>query len=132
MGIGVVMQVKAVACALIYLSYNICQNPIIAIQSNVNPEDLPQTTALVSFAQLFGGVLGIGVCGNVFASELSQYLKKYAPEAPFTLVRDSVEAIYTLPVEQRPGVIHAYVLVNSFLLTAALLLMLNLEFLLGC
>ena len=86
--------------------------PIVAIQSNVNPEDLPQATALVSFAQLLGGVLGISVCGTVFANELSSGLKKYAPEAPFKLVRDSVEAIYTLPVEQRAGVIHAYVLVN--------------------
>jgi hypothetical protein len=39
--------------------------------------------ALVTFPQLFGGVLGIGVCGTVFGNELSQYLKKYAPEAPF-------------------------------------------------
>jgi len=61
---------------------------------------------------LLGGVLGISVCGTVFANELSSGLKKYAPEAPFKLVRDSVEAIYTLPVEQRAGVIHAYVLVN--------------------
>lgn len=88
----------------------VMQTPVIAIQSNVNPEDLPQTTALVSFAQLLGGVLGIAVCGTIFANELSSGLKKHAPEAPFKLVRDSVEAIYTLPVEQQAGVIHAYVL----------------------
>jgi hypothetical protein len=92
------------------------QNPIVAIQSNVEPKDLPQTTALVTFAQLFGGVLGIGVCGTVFANELSSGLMKYAPDAPFGLVRDSVEAIYTLPVEQRAGVIHAYVLVIQIFL----------------
>jgi hypothetical protein len=61
---------------------------------------------------LFGGVLGIGVCGTVFANELSAGLKQFAPEAPFTLVRNSIEAIYTLPVELQAGVIHAYVLVN--------------------
>jgi len=93
LGVGMVMQI-----------------PVVAIQANVDPEDLPQTTALVSFAQLFGGVLGIGVCGTVFANELSAGLMKYAPEAPFGLVRHSVEAIYTLPVEQQAGVIHAYVL----------------------
>jgi hypothetical protein len=87
------------------------QNPVVAIQANVDPVDLPQTTALVSFAQLFGGVLGIGVCGTVFANELTSGLTKYAPGAPFGLVRHSVEAIYTLPVEQQAGVIHAYVLV---------------------
>jgi hypothetical protein len=85
------------------------QIPIVAIQANVEPEDLPQTTALVTFAQLFGGVLGIGVCGAVFANELSAGLKQSAPDAPFDLVRHSVEAIWTLPEDQRPGVIHAYV-----------------------
>ena len=78
----------------------------------MDPVDLPQTTALVSFAQLFGGVLGIGVCGTVFSNELSLSLKKYAPDAPFGLVRHSVEVIYILPVEQQAGVIHAYVLVT--------------------
>jgi len=99
----------------------VMQNPIVAIQSNVEPKDLPQTTALVTFAQLFGGVLGIGVCGTVFANELSSGLMKYAPDAPFGLVRDSVEAIYTLPVEQRAGVIHAYVLAidKVFIVTVA-------------
>jgi len=91
-GIGAVMQI-----------------PIVAIQANVEPEDLPQTTALVTFAQLFGGVLGIGICGAVFANELSAGLKLSAPDAPFDLVRHSVEAIWTLPEDQRPGVIHAYV-----------------------
>jgi len=99
----------------------IMQNPIVAIQANVDPVDLPQTTALVTFAQLFGGVLGIGVCGTVFANELSSGLMKYAPEAPFGLVRNSVEAIFTLPVEQRAGVIHAYVLAidKVFIVTVA-------------
>jgi hypothetical protein len=64
-------------------------------------------------------VLGIGVCGTVFANELSAGLAKYAPEAPFGLVRHSVEAIYTLPVAQQAGVIHAYVLVINLLLCSA-------------
>lgn len=89
------------------------QTPIVAIQANVDPEDLPQTTALVSFAQLFGGVLGIAVCGTVFANELSQGLKQSAPDAPFALVRHSVAAIWQLPPEQRTAVIHAYVGVNT-------------------
>jgi hypothetical protein len=82
------------------------------MQANVNPEDLPRATALVSFAQLFGGVLGIGVCGTVFANELAAGLKEFAPDAPFQLVRHSVDSIWTLPPAQRVGVIHAYVKVN--------------------
>jgi len=85
------------------------QLPIVAIQSNTEPIDLPITTALVSFAQLFGGVLGIGICGTIFANKLSEGLLEFAPDAPFDLVRHSVEAIATLPVEMRPGIIHAYV-----------------------
>lgn len=116
-GIGVVMQVRA-HCVFFFFVYSnpdfelSRQIPIVAIQANVEPEDLPQTTALVTFSQLFGGVLGIGVCGAVFANELSAGLKLSAPDAPFDLVRHSVEAIWTLPEDQRAGVIHAYVKVN--------------------
>ena len=81
------------------------------MQANVEQEDLAHTTALVTFAQLFGGVLGIGAAGAVFSNVLATNLVKFAPDAPFALVRDSVTAIYTLPVEQQGGVIHAYVLV---------------------
>jgi hypothetical protein len=85
------------------------QIPIVAIQANVSPKDLPQTTALVTFAQLFGAVLGISVCGTVFANELAKGLRESAPEAPFELVRHSVDAIWGLEEGQRAGVIHAYV-----------------------
>ena len=71
--------------------------------------DLPIATALISFAQLIGGVLGIAVYGTIFANELAQGLVKEAPGAPFELVRHSVEAIYTLPPDMRAGVIRAYV-----------------------
>jgi hypothetical protein len=74
-----------------------------------------RSSALVTFAQLFGGVLGIGVCGAVFANELASDLVKYAPDAPFALVRDSISAIYPLPVQQQADVIHGYVSVNLVL-----------------
>lgn len=41
---------------------------------------------------------------------LNTELKRLAPEAPFQLVRQSVSAIYTLPAEQRPAVVRAYVI----------------------
>ena len=65
--------------------------------------------ALVSFARLIGGVLGIAVYGTIFANELAQGLVKDAPSAPFELVCHSVEAIYTLPLDMHAGVIRAYV-----------------------
>jgi hypothetical protein len=66
----------------------------------------------VSFAQLFGGALGIGIFGTVFANTLANDLRRFAPDAPFDLVRHSVDAIWTLPSEQQAGVIHSYVLVS--------------------
>ena len=87
---------------------HISQNPIVAIQANVDPMDLPTATALVSFVQLIGGVLGIAVYGTIFANELAQGLVKDAPGAPFELVRYSVEDIYTLPPDMRASVIRAY------------------------
>lgn len=102
------------ACSYVFTNC-LSQNSLVAVQANVKPEDLAQTSALVTFAQLLGGVLGIGICGAVFANELASNLVKYAPDAPFALVRDSVSAIYTLPVQQEAGVIHAYVLVNLVL-----------------
>jgi hypothetical protein len=45
----------------------------------------------------------------VFASELSKYLLKYAPNAPATIVKESPTAIYThVPADQIPGVVRAY------------------------
>ena len=37
-------------------------------------------------------------------------IKKLAPEAPFELVRQSVSAIFTLPANEQPAVIRAYVI----------------------
>jgi hypothetical protein len=66
----------------------------------------------VSFAQLFGGVLEIGICGTVFANMQSRGLKEFAPDAPFDLVRHHVAVIWALPPEMRKGIIHALVLVS--------------------
>lgn len=91
------------------------QNPIVAIQANVDPVDLPMGTALVTFTQLIGGVLGIAVYGTIFANELAQNLVREAPDAPFELIRHSVAAIYELSPTLRAGVINAYVEVRVLL-----------------
>lgn len=93
----------------------IMQNPIVAIQANVDPVDLPMGTALVTFTQLIGGVLGIAVYGTIFANELAQNLVREAPDAPFELIRHSVAAIYELSPTLRAGVINAYVEVRVLL-----------------
>lgn len=74
-----------------------------------NPKLLGQATSLATFTQLLGGTLGLGVAEPVFASELSKYLLRFAPEAPMALVKQSPIAIYAdLPAEMIPGVVRAY------------------------
>ena len=41
---------------------------------------------------------------------LNDELRTRAPDVPFELVRQSTEAIYTLPVEQQQPVVEAYII----------------------
>jgi len=90
------------------------QNVVLAIQAEYadNERLVPQATALVTFAQLVGGIIGIAIAGAVFANGLSAYLPQFAPglsAETADMVRQSVEVIFTLPDTVRPGVVHAYV-----------------------
>jgi hypothetical protein len=62
------------------------------------------------FAQLFGGMLEIRICGTVFANTQIQRLKEFAPDAH--LVRHYVTVTWALLLEMWKGVIHAHVLVS--------------------
>jgi hypothetical protein len=50
---------------------------------------------------------GIAIANTIFSNKLASALRVYAPDAPFELVRRSVEAIRTLPVAQQPGELRA-------------------------
>ncbi|BGP04230.1 hypothetical protein JCM10049v2_000028 [Rhodotorula toruloides] len=100
----------------------VLQNTIIAVQADCDDEtEVPQKTALVTFAQLVGGTIGIAIASSIFGTKLGSSLHEFAPEAPFQLVRNSVEAIPTLPKAMQPGVIHAYTtaLKDVFIIGAA-------------
>ncbi|KAJ7644629.1 ABC transporter [Roridomyces roridus] len=87
------------------------QNSLIAMQAEFksNPRLLGQATSMASFGQFLGGTLGLGVAEPVFSSQLTKYLKIYAPNAPATVVRESPTAIYTeLSPEMIPGVVRSY------------------------
>ncbi|KAH9813593.1 major facilitator superfamily domain-containing protein [Melampsora americana] len=88
----------------------VLQNVVVAIQANVEDEDIPQATSLSSFAQLIGGVIGIAVAQTIFGNALSENLQKYAPEAPAALIRSSIQSIAQLSDSVKPGVIHSYTL----------------------
>ncbi|CAK5270693.1 unnamed protein product [Mycena citricolor] len=87
------------------------QNSLLAIQVEFKdtPRILGQATSMASFAQFLGGTLGLGVAEPVFASELSKFLVKYAPNAPVAIVAQSPTAIYTkLDPALIPGVVRSY------------------------
>ena len=46
---------------------------------------------MMTFFQRLGGVLGVSIAGTIFANELSQNLKKFAPDAPVAALAASVE-----------------------------------------
>lgn len=91
------------------------QNCILAVQAEYTKRTalLPQATGVVSFFQLTGAALGVGIVNTVQSVFLNRYLREYAPDAPFDLVRQSTTAIYTIPQELQAGVIHAYLLAIS-------------------
>ncbi|KAF7303418.1 Major facilitator transporter-like protein [Mycena indigotica] len=89
------------------------QNSLLAMQvefrSAAEVRLLGQATSMASFAQFLGGTLGLGIAEPVFASELSRYLLRYAPEAPEHVVKQSPTAIWTsLAPEMIPGVVKSY------------------------
>ncbi|KAJ7082369.1 hypothetical protein B0H15DRAFT_751721, partial [Mycena belliarum] len=86
------------------------QNSFLAIQVEFKdvPRLLSQATAMATFAQFFGGTIGLGITEPVFASVLGNKLLVYAPDAPAEIVRQSPTAIYTrLPPAMIPGVVRS-------------------------
>ncbi|KAK7055724.1 major facilitator transporter-like protein [Favolaschia claudopus] len=87
------------------------QNSLLVLQIEFKDEPrlIGQAMSMGSFAQFLGGTLGLGVAEPVFSSQLSKYLKKYAPDAPVSIVTQSPTSIYTaLPQEMIAGVVEAY------------------------
>jgi hypothetical protein len=104
------------------------QNGILAIQAEYADREhmVPQTTAIVSWGQLIGGmrapyhtctvrtddspgIIGIAIAGTIFASGLGKYLPLDLPENIRQEVRSSVSVVFTLPEPQRSTVIAAYI-----------------------
>ncbi|KAG9031729.1 hypothetical protein FRB95_002402 [Tulasnella sp. JGI-2019a] len=89
------------------------QNTIIAIQAEYhdNPRMVPQSTSLVNFTQLSGGIIGIAVAGTIFGNRLGVSLEKFAPNLSpevALMVKSSVTTIATLSGDDKANVIKAY------------------------
>ncbi|KAL1411348.1 hypothetical protein Q8F55_002299 [Vanrija albida] len=91
------------------------QNIILAAQAEFNdrPAFISQATGVVSFWQLTGAALGVGIVNTVQSIYLNKYLREFAPDAPFDLVRQQTEAIRKIDPSLQAGVIHAYTLAIS-------------------
>ncbi|KAJ7168859.1 transporter [Mycena filopes] len=87
------------------------QNSLVAVQVEFRalPKLLGQASSMASFAQVLGGTLGLGVAEPIFASALATDLRRFAPDAPAAIVKQSPTAIWTLlPKEMIPGVVRSY------------------------
>ncbi|KAJ7614847.1 transporter [Roridomyces roridus] len=79
------------------------------VEFREKPRLLGQATSMATFAQFFGGTLGLSVAEPVFSSELTKYLERYAPDAPVEIVKESPTQIYTaLPEGMVEGVVKSY------------------------
>lgn len=90
------------------------QNAVIAIQAEWADRDelIPQATSIVTFFQLFGGVLGIAIAGAVFSTCFHDGIEKYAPGLDPQLIeaiRGTLSVVATLPQEVQRQVVEAYV-----------------------
>ncbi|CAG8771341.1 2037_t:CDS:2, partial [Acaulospora colombiana] len=90
------------------------QNAVIAIQAEWADRDelIPQATSIVTFFQLFGGVLGIAIAGAVFSTRFHDGIEKYAPGLDPQLVeaiRSALSVVATLPADIQAKVLQAYV-----------------------
>ncbi|KAF7323491.1 Major facilitator superfamily protein [Mycena chlorophos] len=88
------------------------QNSLLAMQVEFRAREdaklLGQATAMATFAQFFGGAVGLSVAEAVLSTTLARNLARYAPQAPALVVEESPEAIYALPAGLIPGVVKAY------------------------
>lgn len=79
------------------------------VEYHDRPYLIPQANGVVSFFQLTGAALGVGIVNTVQSIFLNRELAARAAEVPFDLVRQSPTAIYTsLAPELRQGAIEAY------------------------
>jgi hypothetical protein len=73
------------------------QVPLVAVQTVLSMEDIPQGTVIVMFCQSLGGALFLAVGQTVFQNGLIQGVAKYAPEInPQLLTHTGATAIRTV------------------------------------
>jgi len=82
---------------------------VLAAQADVAKEHVAQASALVTFVQWLGGIIGLAIAGTIFQNMLASGLQKFAPGAPFDALRQSVGTLSSLSGSEHDGAVHAYV-----------------------
>ena len=103
------------------------QQSLIAAQTVLPLEDIPTGTALIMFAQTFGGALFIGVAQNVFTNRLVKNLLENVPSLNPAIVLTTgatslKDAVTRQDASLLPGVLTAYnsALVQTFYVSVAM------------
>ena len=86
------------------------QQPFLAVQSYCPPAQLAVGTAIVAWAQFFGGALFVALGQTAFANLLRQSLKHYAPDVDQSTIVESGATNYAADVQasQLGNVLQAY------------------------
>jgi len=86
------------------------QTPVIAVQNNLSPAQIPDAMALLIFGQAFAGALFLSFSDTVFTNSLKTLIPKYAPTVdPQTIINAGATGFRKLVQgEERVGVLVAY------------------------
>ncbi|GAA5876984.1 hypothetical protein JCM1840_007089 [Sporobolomyces johnsonii] len=99
------------------------QNGLFAMQAEFrdNPRLVAQATGLASFAQFLGGTISLAIGQASLSTQLTKNFAIYAPEAPLAVIKESPLEIWSLPADEIPGAVQAYVksLDITFVITVA-------------
>jgi len=88
----------------------IFQIPIITAQAVTAPEDLSSATAMILFAQSFGGAVFISAGEAAFANTIINVLPSYVPSLdPHVVIHTGIGSLRSaFPADLLPGIINAY------------------------
>ncbi|KAK3940919.1 hypothetical protein QBC46DRAFT_449140 [Diplogelasinospora grovesii] len=101
------------------------QQPLMAVQTVLDINDVPTGTSVIVFLQTLGGALFVSVAQNIFTNKLIEYVGEYVPQIPdprmilavgATSIQTAVDPAFL------PGVTQAYndALTRTFLIFAAM------------
>lgn len=94
------------------------QQPVLAVQQNLEPSKIPIGVAMVLFGQFFGGGLFLALAETDLSSSLRSALPEYAPGVNATLIFDAgATGVRTVVSTDRlPGVLLSYnkAIINTF------------------